>query len=154
MIQELTDTEIAAIFKRNYYGHLGCCSTAGEPYVVPVTYAYNNGIFYCFSFEGRKLEILRANPTFCFQVEEPISDTKWQSAIAWGTFIELEGESRTNALGHLLDILWEESKVGQAPYFPFRNSKKTLEAAKTNTDVVLFALTVEKQSGRLEVYDS
>lgn len=153
MIHTLSDNEIVAVFAQNYYGHLGCCTNTDDMYVVPITYAYEEGVLYGFSFAGKKLEMLRKNPRFCFQVQEAINDTKWQSVEAWGTFQELKGEKREKALGLLLDVLWEEAREGSPPYFPFRNSKKTIAAAQKDENIILFGLFIEKQTGRLEVYE-
>ena len=40
-----------------------------EPYVIPINYAYSKGriIYHC-ALEGRKLDLIRANPKICFEV--------------------------------------------------------------------------------------
>ena len=49
-------------------GYLGM-TTDNNPYVIPLTYAYNKGkILFHGSLKGRRLEILRNNPSVCFTV--------------------------------------------------------------------------------------
>ena len=60
--------EMEKILKGETLGFLGLCRNS-TPYVVPVTYGYNNGkIWLHCASEGMKLEYLRANPTVCFTV--------------------------------------------------------------------------------------
>ena len=41
----------------------------GEPYVLPMNYAYEPGVFYLHAApEGHKLEVLRANPSVCLNI--------------------------------------------------------------------------------------
>ena len=49
-------------------GYLGL-SAGGQPYVVPLNYAYveNKILFHC-ALEGKKLDCIRANPQVCFTV--------------------------------------------------------------------------------------
>jgi len=79
----------------------------GEPYVVPVCFAYRNGSIYFHSAtEGRKIEILKENPRCCVEVdasEGAIRDEnpcKWEmryrSVICTGTahFVENPDEKQ------------------------------------------------------------
>ena len=42
-------------------GRLGCVDN-GEPYVVPVSYFFEDGSVYSHSLPGRKIDILRSHP--------------------------------------------------------------------------------------------
>jgi hypothetical protein len=56
-------------------GRLGLILPEGEPYIVPVGYGYSDGkVYFHTCSEGLKMEILRANPKVCFEVDESISD--------------------------------------------------------------------------------
>jgi nitroimidazol reductase NimA-like FMN-containing flavoprotein (pyridoxamine 5'-phosphate oxidase superfamily) len=56
------------ILREETLGFLGLCRN-GEPYVVPLTYAYADGriIFHC-ARTGMKLDFLRSNPRVCFTI--------------------------------------------------------------------------------------
>jgi nitroimidazol reductase NimA-like FMN-containing flavoprotein (pyridoxamine 5'-phosphate oxidase superfamily) len=88
-LRELSPSEIEEILRRCSHAHLGC-SRRGEIYVVPLTYVYEDGIIYSHSLPGKKLEMMRANPDVCLQVEEIKSLFDWVSVIIWGRFQELK----------------------------------------------------------------
>ncbi len=56
------------ILREETVGFLGLCR-GGEPYVVPLTYAFAGGrvLFHC-ARSGKKLDFLKANPRVCFTV--------------------------------------------------------------------------------------
>jgi len=57
-----------AVLRQEETGTL-CLSRDGQPYAVPVSYAYLDGeILFHSKSSGRKLDILRANPRVCFAV--------------------------------------------------------------------------------------
>ena len=60
--------EMEAILRAIPLGYLGM-AMGGEPYVVPLNYAYIDGkiLFHC-ALEGKKLDYLAANPRVCFSV--------------------------------------------------------------------------------------
>ncbi len=88
MRSDLTPAQCEEILKKNWYGHLGCIDN-GQPYVIPITYVYEDGILYGLSLEGRKIEIMRKNPHICVQVEQIESEDDWESVICWGEFEEI-----------------------------------------------------------------
>ena len=61
-------TEMEEFLRQETIGYLGL-SVDGNPYVVPLNYAYADGkiLFHC-ALEGRKLDAIRANPSVCFAV--------------------------------------------------------------------------------------
>ena len=57
----------------------------GMPYVVPLNFGYREGALYFHSApEGRKIDVLRANPTVCFEVDELVKLNKAAGACDWG----------------------------------------------------------------------
>ena len=61
MIDNLTNEEIEETLQQNFVGRIGCHAN-GVTYIVPVSYAYNEGYIYVRSFEGMKVDIMRQNP--------------------------------------------------------------------------------------------
>lgn len=48
-----------------------------EPYIVPLSFGYEDGALYFHTGKkGRKLDMLRANPRVCFEVEQEVSVVK------------------------------------------------------------------------------
>ncbi len=60
--------EMERVLHEENVGYLGL-SVDGQPYVVPLSYAYVDGriLFHC-ALTGRKLDAIRANPHVCFTV--------------------------------------------------------------------------------------
>ena len=82
-IKEMSFAEIEALLGSVRYGHLGC-ARGGHPYVVPVSFAYDEHAIYLYTTEGKKSEIIDDNPEVCLQVEEVTDNTNWRSAIIVG----------------------------------------------------------------------
>ena len=83
------------ILTRESIGYLGL-SADGETYVVPLNYTYTPDariLFHC-ALEGRKLDMIRANPRVCFSVSSQagpptehygeLCSTPYESVICWG----------------------------------------------------------------------
>ena len=82
-VREMSREEIARLLGRGWYGHLGCARD-GNPYVVPMCYAYDAPDLYFFTTEGTKTEFIAANHEVCFQVEEVSDADHWQSVMLTG----------------------------------------------------------------------
>lgn len=83
-----------SLLRAEEVGYLGL-AVDGEPYVVPINYAYSRGrlLMHC-ALTGRKLDMLRANPRVCFTVSRqdgaPVPhggsacDNPFESVMCWG----------------------------------------------------------------------
>jgi uncharacterized protein len=91
MIEVLDAQECDSFLREQLIGRLGCCID-DRPYVVPLIYAWDGACLWIQSIEGRKIEIMRANPEVVFEVDEYLSSGNWRSVIVEGTYEELEGE--------------------------------------------------------------
>lgn len=91
MTGELNETQINNLLSSQVVGRLGC-SKGKQPYVVPVTFAYDGVYIYGQTTEGTKLEILRKNPKVCFEVDTMTDMKNWQSVIIQGIFEELKAK--------------------------------------------------------------
>jgi nitroimidazol reductase NimA-like FMN-containing flavoprotein (pyridoxamine 5'-phosphate oxidase superfamily) len=98
-ILELTRAEIDELLHEQVVGRVGC-HVDGLTYVVPLIYAYDGSALYVASIGGLKIEMMRANPRVCFEVDE-YSPQGWRSAIVQGDYEELEGEDVSSALDRL-----------------------------------------------------
>jgi len=67
--QILDKNKIEAIILDNNVLRLGLAND-NIPYVVPLNYAYQDGVFYLHSArEGRKLDMIKKNPHVCFEID-------------------------------------------------------------------------------------
>jgi len=92
MIIPLEANESLQILQNNYIGRLGYIYN-NRPYIVPMTYYYNqeNHSLICYSAEGHKIKAMRKNNNVSFEVEEIKSVDNWKSLVIHGTYEELSG---------------------------------------------------------------
>lgn len=103
-IEEMRDAENRETLERLNYAHLAC-SSSDEPYVVPVHYVFDGTHIFIYTTEGKKAEMLRANPKICLQAEDVQDNTHWVSVIAFGEAEQLiDEEARQVALDAILKI--------------------------------------------------
>ena len=88
VIDKMTEKDCAALLARASLGRLGC-SFDNQPYVVPISFAYEPDYIYVLSTSGQKIEWMRANPKVCLEVEEVASHSQWVTVIATGIYQEL-----------------------------------------------------------------
>jgi len=140
MIGTLSLEEIEAILRRHRIGRLGC-SANDRPYVVPITYAYEDGNIYAYSTLGRKIHIMREQPSVCFQVDEIDGPSSWRSVLAEGLYEEIGQEAERAAAVQLL----VGSGAGLVP--PGLNGDGV-------RGLVVFRLRLIEKSGRFERRDA
>jgi len=97
-IQEMSERQIDELLEKVRYGHFGC-SRNDQPYIVPIHYSYKKPDLFVYTTDGKKSEMIRANPTVCLQVEEVVNDGDWRSVIVTGEAERIEDlEEREAAL--------------------------------------------------------
>ena len=148
MMGELTSQEIEEVLHRATFGRLGCHAD-GRTYIVPVGYAYDGNRIVVQTVAGMKIDMMRANPEVCFEVEEVQSLTNWRTVIAWGSFVELSGTEAAAAVGLLVDRLLPIVQEGPGARFG-RAVTPTLREREHPPGVV-FAIELREKSGRFEL---
>ncbi len=100
MLGTLSPAEVEDLLRSQLVARIGC-HALGRTYVVPITYAYDGESLIAQSTEGLKLQLMRANPNVCVEVDLIESLANWRSVIANGRFEELFGEEAIAALVRL-----------------------------------------------------
>src|SRR3569833_2790907 len=151
MLGNLTAIQIEHLLKNHHIGRIGCCD-GQRPYVVPVNYVYEDGVAYCHSGEGMKVQLMRKNPFICFLVDSIQDMLNWRSVIAWGKYEEIsELEEKENALQKIID--------GISPYLKAEDSHPSHGITASDSDVgngtelVLYKLILNEISGRFESHE-
>jgi len=90
-LRNMTHDECLTMMEGAHYGHLAC-SFEGQPYVIPIYFAFQARVAYSFSMPGRKVEWMRQNPKVCLQVEEELPKGSWRSVVINGRFQELSDD--------------------------------------------------------------
>jgi len=134
--RELTREEIDEFLRSQRIARLGC-HTGGATYVVPVIYGWDGDAMYAVTMEGRKIEMMRANPRVCVEVDEYDTDGRgsWRSVIADGVYEELSGD----AIAPALDLLRERFQ---------RSSGREAASRALGPAVVVFRIRLAEPSGR------
>lgn len=112
--KEITEkSAIEAIIRQSLVCRLGL-SDAGEPYVVPMCFGYENGFLYFHAaLEGRKMDVIKNNNRVCFEFDTNLKlvegeeacdwGMRYQSVIGFGKAVFLEDrEEKLTALGVIL----------------------------------------------------
>jgi uncharacterized protein len=147
MIGELNRAEIEQILGTQAVGRIGCHAN-GRTYVVPITYVYDGRAIYFHSLDGLKTQMMRANPSVCFEVDVVHDLANWQSVIAWGRFEELTGEAAARGLEFVLK--------GLMPFItgetttPSHGLPSSSHRDKLKTEVVIGRLDLTEMTGRFE----
>jgi nitroimidazol reductase NimA-like FMN-containing flavoprotein (pyridoxamine 5'-phosphate oxidase superfamily) len=149
MPEVLSEERIEYLLQHQLLGHIGCHAD-NTTYVVPICYAYDNNCIYGRTYEGMKLEIMRKNPTVCFQIEYIENMVKWQSVVCWGEFEEVTDMNKRNSaievLKKRISVSLEENALKHSAYWPF--SINDLD----NIEGIVFCIHLNKKTGRLSSY--
>jgi len=71
LVHPLTSEQCHDVLSRAHLARLAC-SRADQPYVVPVSFAYDSDSQCLFSFSavGKKIEWMRENPKVCLEIDD------------------------------------------------------------------------------------
>ena len=118
-IQEMTFIECCTALEKANVGRLACVHD-GQPYAVPINFAFDGTYLYGFTTLGQKVEWMRANPLVCLEVDEVISESQWMSIVVFGQYEELPDlpnyeHARRRALSLLQKraMWWEPAYISQ-----------------------------------------
>ena len=107
--RQLSREDAERILAEGEYGVLCICSEEGEPYGVPLSYVYQEGViyFHCAPDVGHKLALLAQNGRVCFTVVGKTEvlpsrfSTRYESVMAFGSAVP-EVEHKREALRALV----------------------------------------------------
>jgi len=154
-IEEMDSKEIHDLLESTSFGHLGC-SRYDEPYVVPINFAYIDPYIYIYTTEGKKAEILKANPRASLQIEKIKDRTHWLSVIIQAAAHEVKDPAeREKAIAAILKINptltpaisvhWMDDWVRENIEIIFRLEPASKTGRKTNTSRAKFYARFKKR---------
>ena len=118
-IHEMTVDECRDALQKANVGRLACARD-GQPYAVPINFAFDGTYLYGFTTLGQKIEWMRANPLVCLEVDEIIGENQWMSIVLFGRYEELPDEPqfknarvRAHAFLQKRAIWWEPAYISQ-----------------------------------------
>ena len=116
--------EIVEIIEKTTVCRLGLCRD-NSPYVVPLNFGYRDGCLYIHcAKEGRKMDMIRANPRICFEIDTDLEVIRAEKPCDWGMkFASVIGFGTASVLeepeekkGGLDAIMEHYSSKPQQPY--------------------------------------
>ena len=98
---DMDKSQIDDLLKSELIGRVGCFD-GNKVYVVPITFAYDNGYIYGHTKDGLKIQMMRNNPNVCFEIDWMKDMNNWKSVIVYGIFEELKGDEANKGLEILM----------------------------------------------------
>ena len=147
MLGELNDGQIKNVLASQAIGRLACLD-GKQPYVVPVTYAYDGKYIYGQTIEGLKLKLLRKNPNVCFEVDIIMDMTNWQTVLVFGKFEELKSEEAKKAREQLFDRVFP--LLTSITIHPFEHDEKSKINDGRRIKPVMYRIRISRITGRFE----
>jgi hypothetical protein len=147
MMGQLNAEEIETLLRKSVLGRIGC-GDGKLIYIVPISFVYDGAYVYCHTHEGFKIDMLRKNPSVCFEVELLENMANWQTVIAHGDFEELtDPQLRLDALQKLHDR--------KLPFITSQTTRLTEEwpfASESLSQLkgVTFRIRLTSKTGRFE----
>lgn len=149
MLGKLNNDQIANILSSQTIGRIGCMED-GKMYIIPISYAFDNGSIYSHSMEGLKIKIMRNNPSVCFQVDSIETMTNWRSVIIWGEFEEIKNEEDYEAAKRILNNRLDPFVTSDAVHPHHENEINQNYYVEKGKKILLFKIRISEQSGRFE----
>lgn len=147
MLGQLNNDQINNILSSQVLGRMAC-TDGKQPYIIPLTYAYDGEYVYGQINDGMKLKILRKNPNVCFEVEIVANMANWQSVIAYGKFEELKNKEAQKAR----DILYNRvfPMMTSSTVHPYGHEVTGQVDDSTRIKKVMYRIKIKKVTGRFE----
>jgi hypothetical protein len=147
MLGELTNAQMDDLLKKQAIGRLGYRDNR-KSYITPVTYAYDGKYIYGQTDEGLKLNIIRENPSVCFEVDSIINMANWETVLLWGHFEELENDTAKKAreflYNNLLDLLTSTT------IHLHKHDHSYEEDDKNRIKQIVYRIGIAERTGRFE----
>ena len=147
-VNAIDEKECRAVLARASLGRLGC-SLDGQPYVLPVCFAFESDYLYVLSTFGQKIEWMRANPKVCIQVDEIASDSEWVSVIVNGRYQELVEPQYDDERARARSLLEKRHLWWQTPF-----AERQLREGDTLIGPIFFRVLIDSLTGLCAVSES
>lgn len=148
MIGQLDHQEMEELLRSSVVGRIGC-HAEGRTYVVPVSFVYEDGAVIGHSASGLKMQMMRENPSVCFEVDAMEDVGNWRSVIAWGKFEELHGADADRAMAALVARLLPLAVTAQTSHAP-KDLTHQHRAQVGELPAIVYTIRFHEMTGRYE----
>ncbi|RUV73247.1 MAG: pyridoxamine 5'-phosphate oxidase family protein [Mesorhizobium sp.] len=143
IVRTLSKLECTKLVTENRLARLACAND-GQPYVVPIYYAYAGNHLYGFSMLGKKIEWMRSNPLVSVLIDVRGKGREWQSVIVDGRYEELPDQ-----VGHKLERDHAWTLLSKHVNWWEPGALKPVAAPTTShSSHVFFRILIDQISGR------
>jgi uncharacterized protein len=142
LIQEITHEENIRLLTHMHLGRLGCAQGA-QPYIVPISFVYNDSHLYSFATVGQKINWMRANPLVCVQTDRVVSDEEWVSLVIVGRYEELPDTPERKPDRELAFQLLQQRANWWEPGY----AKTIVQRAERRLEPVYFRIQIDRITG-------
>lgn len=147
MLGELNDDQIRNLLTSQAIGRMAC-TDGRQPYIVPLTFAYDGKYIYGQTNQGMKLDILRKNPNVCFEIDIITDMRNWQSIIVYGKFEELRYAAADKARHTLFKHVYPLQTSSSIN--PYGHEVLSTIDDRTRIKHVMYRIKIKKITGRFE----
>ena len=144
----MTRGDVERLLQEEVVGRIGC-SSEGQTYMVPISYAYEDGVVYGHSADGLKIDVMRKNPYVCFEVDRVHNLSNWRSVVAMGRFEELRDADADHAMAILMARLLPLTAANGAHIAP-KTMTRAYRAEEGDLKAVVFRIVLMDKTGRFE----
>ncbi|MCP9753150.1 pyridoxamine 5'-phosphate oxidase family protein [Ferruginibacter sp. HRS2-29] len=147
MLGQLNEQQIKNLLLSHTVGRVGCIA-GNKPYIVPVTYIFEDGYIVSQSNEGTKLDMMRKNKNVCFQVDMIVDMANWQSVFIDGHFEELKGKAAIAARNNLYDRIFP--LLTSATVHPHEHGVTSTPDDSNRLKPIMYRIKIKSMTGRFE----
>lgn len=147
MLGELDEMQIDHFLLNQAVGRIAC-TDGKKPYIVLVTYVYDGKDVIGQAQDGMKVNMMRANPNVCFEVDAMANMANWQSVILFGTFHELKGKEAQKARDYLFHHVWP--LLTSSTIQPHEQAETGNIEDSNRIKPVLYRIKIKEKRGRFE----
>lgn len=141
-IRALTPSQIDEVFEQTIIARLGVYS-AGEVYVVPVTLVKEGDFLYGHSRLGKKIQMMRANPKVCIQLDQIRDLFSWRSVVVQARYEELSELEAARGMRILIQRIAQDQRE--------RNlTPLEIEISAILSKAIIYRFRIEQISARSE----
>ena len=147
MLGELNNMQIDNLLLSQAIGRIGY-SNGKRIFITPVTYAFDGKNIIGQSQEGAKLQVMRTNPSVCFQVDMILNMANWQSVLIHGIYRELKGKEAEEAREILFNRVMPLTTSATIHGHEHRTTAVIDDSNRIKP--VMYKIKIKEKSGRFE----
>lgn len=149
MLGKLSPQEIDEVLFEGKLGRIGC-SDGQKTYIVPISYVYDGKFIIAHSVNGLKIQMMRSNPSVCFEVEEVKNHLNWRTVVVWGTYEEITNElERYEGMKLFVDRMMK-LKISSTAQPPEISNERVRPHQPGSVRPIIYRIRVREKSGRYE----